>query len=446
MTLLTADCRSLPHFGITASIAVLAACTPGRVPLQPIAGVAPSRVIEMVNGHWFDGVRFVGRTMYSVGGIFSDQAGRGVDTVIDLQGGYVVPPFAEAHNHNLDASTPAAARAVVAKYMRDGVFYVQNPCNVPRGRRGLSGFINVPVGIDATFSNSCLTGPGGHPLGLYFRNLARGGMLPTDSNSTEGFVWTISDKDDLTRKWPRILASRPDFIKTMLLYSEEYDRRRTDTTYFNWRGLDPALLPEIVQRAHAAGLRVMTHVETAGDVHNALAAGVDQIVHMPGFRGNEKMKLPSLAPYIIQDADAELAARRGTYIVTTLGGAQTLSPTGPDSIFRRRVDTVAIMNLATLKKHRAPIVIGSDSYRETSVPEALYLSSLGVFSNAELLNLWSEQTARAIFPQRRIGRLAPGYEASLLVLDADPLADFSNVKRIRLRMKQGELIQIAPAQ
>jgi imidazolonepropionase-like amidohydrolase len=47
---------------------------------------------------------------------------------------------------------------------------------------------------------------------------------------------------------------------------------------------------------------------------------------------------------------------------------------------------------------------------------------------------------------RRIGRLAPGYEASLLVLDANPLAEFSNVKRIRLRMKQGELIQIGPNQ
>ena len=438
--------RSLLCCVIAAFIAQLAACMPTKASLPPIPGVAPGRVIEMVNGHWFDGVRFVDRTMYSVGGIFSAQPGTGVDSVIDLQGGYVVPPFAEAHNHNIDASTPADARAVVAKYMRDGVFYGQNPCNVLRGRRGLSGFINVPIGIDATFSNGCLTGPGGHPLGLYFRNLARGGMLPTDSNSTDGFVWTISDQEDLARKWPRILASRPDFIKTLLLYSEEYDRRRTDTAFFNWRGLNPALLPEIVRRAHAAGLRVMTHIETAADFHNALAAGVDEIGHMPGFRGNEKMKLPNLTPYLIPDADADLAARRGTYTVTTLGGAQTISPTGPDSIFRRRLDSLATMNLATLKKHRARIAIGSDSYRNTSVPEALYLSSLGVFSNAELLSLWCEQTARAIFPNRRIGRLAPGYEASLLVLDADPLADFNNVKRIRLRMKQGELIQIGPAQ
>ena len=67
----------------------------------------------------------------------------------------------------------------------------------------------------------------------------------------------------------------------------------------------------------------------------------------------------------------------------------------------------------------------------------MYLASLGVYNNAELLRLWTEETPRAIFPERRIGRLAPGYEASFLVLDKDPTADFSNVKTIRLRVKQG---------
>src|SRR5204863_198736 len=202
---------------------------------------------------------------------------------------------------------------------RDGVFYAQNPANVLRARAGLTGFINVPAGIDVTFSNAALTGPGGHPLGLFFRNLARGAMLPTDSNSTSGFVWTIADHADLDVKWPQILASHPDFIKTMLLYSEEYERRKSDTAFFNWRGLNPALLPEIVRRAHAVGLRVMTHIETAGDFHNALIAGADEIGHTPGFRGNEKTELPDFAPYLITDADADLAANRGVFGVTHCG-------------------------------------------------------------------------------------------------------------------------------
>ena len=93
-----------------------------------------------------------------------------------------------------------------------------------------------------------------------------------------------------------------------------------------------------------------------------------------------------------------------------------------------------------MKKHGVRVIVGSDSYRNTSVPEAMYLASLGVYTNGELLRMWSDVTPRAIFPNRRIGKLAPGYEASFLVLDRDPLADFANVKSIRLRVKQGMII------
>jgi hypothetical protein len=359
------------------------------------------------------------------------------DSVIDLKGGYVVPPFAEAHNHNVDANSPAAARAIVWKYLKDGVFYAQNPSNVLRARRGLEGFINVPRGLDATFSNAGLTGPGGHPIGLFLRNLGRGVMLASDTNTTEGFLWIIRDRSDLDRKWPAILASNPDFIKVMLLYSDEYRKRLDDTASFNWRGIDPELVPVVVARAHAVGRRVMAHVETAADFRNALSAGVDIIGHMPGFRGNEQTKLPDVAPYEISDADAERAKRQHTYVVTTLGGIADIPANGPDSAFRRRGDSLFARNLRMLKKHGVSVIVGSDSYRNTSVPEALYLASLGVYDNAELLKLWTDDTPRGIFPNRRIGRLAPGYEASFIALDKDPLTDFANVKTIRLRVKQG---------
>lgn len=434
-TLMPLTLRSL-----TAAICVCIA-TVGCAPAPSASGIPlpASLALELVNGHWFDGSRFADRTMYSVDGYFSDHRPARVDSVVDLHQGYVVPPFGEAHNHNIDASNAAAARTIIDKYLRDGVFYAQNPANVLRARAGLTGFINVPTGIDVTFSNAVLTGPGGHPLGLFFRNLSRGGMLPTDSNSTAGFVWTIADRADLDAKWPRVLDSHPDFIKTMLLYSEEYERRKSDTAFFNWRGLNPALLPEIVRRAHAAGLRVMTHIETAGDFHNAIIAGADEIGHTPGFRGNEKTELPDFAPYLISDADAELAAKRGVFVITTLGDAGGL----PDAGLRARFARLDSLNLAMLKKHRVKIAVGSDSYRNTSVPEAMWLSSLGVLSKAELLRTWTETTAEAILPRRKIGKLAPGYEASLLVLSADPLADFNNVKRITLRMKQGQLLPAA---
>lgn len=55
----------------------------------------------------------------------------------------------------------------------------------------------------------------------------------------------------------------------------------------------------------------------------------------------------------------------------------------------------------------------------------------------DVLDLLAVATPRAIFPDRAIGRLTEASEASFLVLDADPLADASNLASIRGAMKQG---------
>ncbi len=410
---------------------------------EPQAGGLGSglRSYAVVNGRWFDGSRFVPRPWWIIGGVLRASRPARVDSVIDLAGAYVVPPFGEAHNHNVES--PARADALIARYLRDGVFYVKNPNNLPRARASLAGRVNVPASIDVAFANGGLTASGGHPVEIVARSIARGSWTAADGEGA--FFWTVDDRAALDRQWPAILAGRPDFLKTYLLYSEEYARRRDDTTYVGWKGLDPLLLPEIVRRAHRAGLRVSTHVETAADLRAALAAGADEINHVPGFRGDEHEQVPAdTRLYEVTDADAARAARQGTVVVTTLGGFAALDPAGPDSVRRRRFDALAARNLRTLMRHGVRLALGSDSYGDTSVGEALYLHGLGVFSNAALLRLWAEATPRAIFPGRRLGRFAPGAEASFLALAGDPLADFGNVRRIVLRVKQGRVLTPPP--
>jgi imidazolonepropionase-like amidohydrolase len=275
-------------------------------------------------------------------------------------------------------------------------------------------------------------------MGLYNRNLARGGMTVADGDGA--FFWLIDSLPDLERKWPRILAQRPDFIKVVLVHSEEFARRRNDSAFFNWRGMDPSLLPAVVQRAHAAGLRVGAHVDTRGDFHNALVGGVDEILHIPGFRGDERTRLTDAAPYEITEEDAKLAAARGVVVVTTEGGALGFDPHGADSTRRRQFDALATRNLRVLRAAGVRLALGSDTYRDDSVLEAEYLATLGVFTPLELLRLWSEATPRAIYPQRRVGCLDDGCEASFLALSADPTTDFANTKRIALRVKDGRLL------
>lgn len=73
--------------------------------------------------------------------------------------------------------------------------------------------------------------------------------------------------------------------------------------------------------------------------------------------------------------------------------------------------------------------------------EVEFLNETGVFSNLELLRMWSETTPRVIFPQHKIGALKEGYQANFLVLEGNPIEDFRRVRTIRMRVKQGEPIK-----
>ncbi|MDB4916904.1 MAG: hypothetical protein JWM95_4548 [Gemmatimonadetes bacterium] len=387
----------------------------------------------LTDGRWLLDGRFEARTMYVAGGLFVDSAAAGhVTSSIDLGGRFVVPPFAEAHNHNIEASP--RLDSLLARYLSDGIFYVENPNVLPRARAALLGKVNVPQGVDVLFANGGLTGTGGHPMDLARRNVARG--IWRDSDTEGAFFWAIDSIADLVRKWPAILSQHPDFIKLYLLHSEEYQRRKADDAFLGWRGLDPAVVSSVVTRAHTAGLRVAAHVETAHDFDVAIAAGVDQIAHTPGFRG-ERGQLPDPAAYRITRESAMKASRQGTTVVTTLAGIAGVDLHGPDSSRRKAFDALHRANLTTLKDAGVQVLLGSDNYSGDGKDEAAYLQSLGVFSNAELLVLWTETTPRAIFPARRIGILQPGYEASFLVLSCDPVQHFQCVDSLTIRYKSG---------
>jgi imidazolonepropionase-like amidohydrolase len=86
------------------------------------------------------------------------------------------------------------------------------------------------------------------------------------------------------------------------------------------------------------------------------------------------------------------------------------------------------------------IVIGTDQFRKTARAEVDLIASRHLMSNLELLQAWSVRTPQAIFPRRKLGRLANGFEASFLVLTGDPLADFARSRDIVMRVKQGHSI------
>ncbi len=76
-----------------------------------------------------------------------------------------------------------------------------------------------------------------------------------------------------------------------------------------------------------------------------------------------------------------------------------------------------------------------------SVGEFKFLYELKIFSNLELLKMWCEHGAITTFPRRKIGYLKEGYEASLLVLDLNPLEKINRANEaIFLKVKQGVIL------
>jgi hypothetical protein len=398
-----------------------------------------------INGQWFDGTQFEPRTYYSVNGVLDERRPPRVDSTIDLHGGFVIPPFADAHTHNLDG--PFNLDAMVAAYVKEGTFYVQVLTNTQTGAHQVYWQFNHPCALDVAYANGGLTSTLSHPFQAYepraagfydpsvwrqhWAEIRKSRKLENDA------YWFIDSVPDLTAKWPGILAGRPDLIKIFLLNaSETAQPAPPDSFDFSGHGLRPSLVPLIVRRAHDAGLRVAAHIETAADFELAVRAGVDILAHAPGYEMNQN---ESVADRELSDAVATLAGERGIVVTPTASLALIPSvPNDPDSATEvQRRQALQRRNIALLLRHGVRIAVGSDWYGRTARREFDALRGLGLWDNLGLLKMWSETTPRSIFPTRRIGRLQPGYEASFLVLDRDPIEDLDGLRNIRLRVKQG---------
>ena len=388
---------------------------------------------EFVNGKWFNGKSFDAKTVFSVNGTFTLKKPARIDTTIDLSGSWIVPPFAESHNHNIGTGVIEWDRKAVKNYLKAGVFYVMIMGNLPvnDSTKKVLG-INQPNGVDAIFAQGNITGSGGHPIALVEQILLPHGYFPgyTPETLKDYRYFTIDSEQELEKKWPLILSHHPDLIKTMLWFSDEFEKRKDNLAYFGQRGLNPRLLPKFVEKAHAAGLREATHVSNAADFHNAVEAEVDVIAHVPLL--DEK-------PIAVEDV--QFAAKRGIIVETTCGVVPKIPRARYPNINFSEVLKAQLEDLKLLRKYGVIIAIGSDNVDDTSLKEVQYLKGLGIFDNLTLLKMWTETTPKAIFPARKIGKLKEGYEASFLALGGNPLKDFQAVQKIKFRFKQGFLIE-----
>lgn len=414
-------CRLLLH-------AMLLVLITGCSDEQPDSDVSDfTGTVEYANANWYENGRFVHRSAFVENGEFVERPSNGPDNVIDLRGKYALPGYAEAHHHTVLCNAER-----IEQFLDAGIVYVAI-MNARVSSRSCQSQMHGRDTLEVMNALAGLTAHNAHPfqIGLFF----------LEENEIDGeWVHYVDSLSELDSVWPRVLQSAPDVVKIFLSYTEYYAQLREDLSVASWyRGLNPTLAAPIVTRAHDAGLRVVAHVMSAHDFEVAVEAGVDLIAHMPGFAPGAAFTEDDTHPwlsmlavqpehYLITPAVAAMAAERGTAVITTVSGGG--DPT-----------EVIIANFNTLGEAGVTLLIGSDRGEYNSVDEAMYLVDQELMTPADVLHSIVVTTPQKLFPERNIGNLAVGSEATFVVLPLEPVANFDAIRKVEWVVKRGSVLK-----
>ncbi|AWF81346.1 hypothetical protein BTJ40_11240 [Microbulbifer sp. A4B17] len=399
----------------------------------PHAYCADSFAIE--GAKWFDGANFKQATWFvDEDGFLTKTRPQKVDYTIDASGKFVVPPYGEGHNHNLQ--NPWAIKNFGPLQVNSGVFYSVQMCSF--GEEVKAQFSSKDT-MDVLYASDCITASDGHPLRLILNG--KKNVSDDELKIAQEMVMVAEDKGDLDQIWEKVKANHPSFIKLMLVGSEKFEERHGDKKYLGVNGLNPKLVPVIVERAHKLGIPVVAHVDTAHDAMVAIKAGVDILGHLPGYRiaRNEGFDRQD---YVLSDAVIAAAAKQGTKLIAT---ASVPSEHSYPEDELKEIQAVQKDNLSRLRNAGVPLLMGSDNFSGTVLREIRYLDTLDIAPREVLLKSLTMDTPKWMFPERHLGSFSEGAEGSFLILEGNPLEDLGFLDKIYIGVKQGHILVSSPS-
>jgi imidazolonepropionase-like amidohydrolase len=261
-------------------------------------------------------------------------------------------------------------------------------------------------------------------------------------------AYGVATEAEARRDVRELAASRPDLIKIWV-----DDRNGTVEK------LRPDLYRAIIGEAHQHGLRVMAHIAALDDAKDLLRAGVDGFAHVVRDKDIDQELLAMLRQrpdvFFVATLWGERNAIYGAkpawlgdrLLLRTFSEAETsalaagFSTQGPRESAER-----LLRNVASLSRAGVTLGLGTDT---GGVSGGGYFG-LGSLIELELLVKAGLTPAQAIVAGTRtsagilrldsLGLIAPDKSASFVVLDANPLDDIANTRRLSAVYLDGRAI------
>lgn len=349
--------------------------------------------------------------------------------LIDGRGRTLLPGLIDCHTHSFPG-TPIQALAF-------GVTTELDMFSCPRLAATLRARAAAWDGMaDVRSAGTGATAPGGYPWSLVERGVYP--PFPTLSRPEEaaGFV---RDR----------LAEGSDYLKVIVEDGSVYQRRLPQ--------LPPEVLAALAAAAHAADRLAVAHVSTRADAALAVEAGVDVLAHafvdVPadaefvatavragiavvatlamlegacgGVGGRALAADPRVRPYLEARSLGGLTAKEPP----DPAGGSTASGTGKAARL-----TVALESVAALRAAGVPVLAGSDTPNSGTAAGASLHRELELLVRAGLTPVEALAAATAAparcFGLAGRGRIAPGCQADLLLVDGDPTTDILATRSI----------------
>ena len=249
--------------------------------------------------------------------------------------------------------------------------------------------------------------------------------------------------DQVRTEVRKYIARGIDFLK--------YAAAGHGTGNLNFLMFSPEAQRAIVEEAHRAGIIAQTHTESVESLRQAIEAGIDMGQHME-VTGPEPMPESTLKAML----DRKIFAGVQPMTQRRLKGA--IGVMGPEWA---KTLQAAADNEVRMLKAGVPLLMASDGglmdpdETASNDPRAavdlpfelhegpfLWLRAMGEkgMKPMDALMAATRNVAAAYHKLDQLGTLEKGKIADLVVLDADPLADLENVRKISMVMKEGRLV------